>query len=70
MQEMIALSPIDYPPAKSHKTGDRFEVEDAHVKILAITGKAKLPDESQTDESQQVEGTLHVKRKYTRREAA
>lgn len=62
MVEMIATSNIDYPPSKSWKPGDRFEVEDAHVNLLTITGRAKLPDDDQ-----QIEGTLHLKRKYTKR---
>lgn len=44
MVEMIATSEIEYPPGKSWKPGDSFEVEEAHVALLEINGRAKLPD--------------------------
>mgnify|MGYP001561979339 CR=1 FL=1 len=63
MQEMIATKPTEYRQI-ARRVGERFEVDDAHVEVLKLVGHAKLPDESQ------IEGTLHAKRKYTRREAA
>jgi len=67
MPKMIATSNIEYPPGSCFEPGDSFEVEDAHVNLLTITGRAKLPDESTPDEAPPIEGTLHAKRKYTRR---
>lgn len=50
MPEMIATSEIEYPPGKMWKPGDRFEVEDAHVALLKINGRAKLPEEDSSEE--------------------
>lgn len=61
MQEMICTHPTEYRQI-ARRVGDRFEVDDAHVEVLKLVGHAKLPDKT--------ESTLHVKRKYTRREAA
>ena len=64
MQQMICITAVEYRQ-RPRKPGETFDVDDAHVEVLKLTGKARLPaGEPQT------EGTLHVKRKYTRREAA
>ena len=44
MPQMVATSEIEYPPGKFWKPGDRFEVEEAHTKLLETLGRAKLPD--------------------------
>jgi hypothetical protein len=44
MPEMIATSEIEYPPGKRWKPGDRFQVEEAHAKLLAMVGRAKFPE--------------------------
>lgn len=44
MPEMIATSEIEYPPGKVWKPGDRFQVEDAHTKLLQTLGRAKFPE--------------------------
>ncbi|MGP1675899.1 MAG: hypothetical protein ACTS6J_01920 [Burkholderiales bacterium] len=69
MQEMICTKPTEYRQV-ARRVGDRFEVDDAHVEVLKLVGHAVLPDESQHEPGNETEGTLHVKRKYTRREAA
>jgi hypothetical protein len=44
MPQMIATSEIEYPPGRSWKPGDLFEVEDAHAKLLEKLGRAKFPE--------------------------
>ena len=40
--EMIATSDTEYPSGIKRKRGERFEVKDAHVKILQAKNKARL----------------------------
>lgn len=47
--QMIATSDIEYPPGKSWKPGDAFEVEEEHVHLLKTIGRAKLPDAPQNE---------------------
>lgn len=58
MPEMIATSEIEYPPGKKWMPGDRFPVEDAHVEILRIAGRAKLPDDPQVTPTLKTESGL------------
>lgn len=55
MAEMIATSEIEYPPGQCWKPGDLFTVEDAHVLLLEINGRARLAgaSESPTPQLQQ-----------------
>lgn len=75
MQQMICVSPHEYRQ-RDRKIGEAFDVDDNHVEALRLTGKAKLPDEYETRDmtagpAENYEtrdmGTLHAKRKYTRK---
>ncbi len=44
MRQMIcAVQGFEYPPGKVWRKGQVFEVQDEHVKIFQVAGKASLP---------------------------
>ena len=44
MRQMIcAVAKFEYPPGKTWRKGQLFDVQDEHVKLFQIAGKAELP---------------------------
>ena len=50
MVEMICKQDIEYPPGTYHKPGDKFDVEEQHVKLFTVIGRAELVKDMTAEE--------------------
>ena len=77
MRQMICAVPrFEYPPGKTWRKGQLFDVQDEHVKLFQIAGKAELPADDHagapliapaTTEVAPVVAAPKPKRKYKKR---